>query len=210
MNALASAPAAATPAASCNGTVDEDHPTRPVDVNGINKLAAESYYELYHRVYGLRTARLRLTNTYGPRMDLGHPDKGVVGVLLRKALDGQTLPLFGGGTQRRDFNYVDDVVDALLRTGASPVVVGQVFNLGHSRPRSLLDFVSTLQRYLDCRWERVPFPEEQQVIDIGDYAGDFSRFQAATGWSPAIDLDEGLERTVAFFRRFAKPYLLGA
>lgn len=97
--------------------VDEDHPVVPVDVNGINKLAAEKYYSLYHDVHGLPTVSLRLTNTYGPRMELANDSKGFVGVFIRKALLGETIRIYGTGQQRRDFNYVSDVVDALLVAG---------------------------------------------------------------------------------------------
>jgi UDP-glucose 4-epimerase len=187
--------------------VDETHPTVPVDVNGIHKLAAELYYALYARVYGLRTVTLRLTNTYGPRMDLSSPDKGFVGIFLRQALTGGTLQIFGSGEQRRDFNYVDDVVEALLRAGTCSAASGGVYNLGHPHPRSLLDFVRLLQTLTACRYERVPFPEGQRAIDIGDYCGDFRKLLSVTGWSPQVDLEEGLHKTVQFFREHAEHYL---
>ena len=189
--------------------VDEAHPTVPVDLNGVHKVAAEMYYRLYFEVYGLRTVTVRLTNTYGPRMDLTNPDKGFVAVFLRRALGGQPLQLYGSGEQRRDFNYVDDVVDALLRVAACAAATGGVFNLGHPRPRTLLEFVRALQAITGCRYELVPFPEDQRAIDIGDYWGDFRKFQAATGWSPAVDLEDGLRRTVAFVRTHAEHYLGG-
>lgn len=187
--------------------VDEDHPCAPVDVNGINNLAAEMYYRLYFDVHGIRTVSLRLTNTYGPRMDLRSDDKGVVGVFLRDALRGKTLKLFGSGGQRRDFNYVDDVVDALLRAASLEGVTGKVFNLGHATPHSLLDLARRLQQLTGCAYECVPFPADQQSIDIGDYWGNYERFRSITGWEPRVDLDEGLARTVGFFRRYGKEYL---
>jgi nucleoside-diphosphate-sugar epimerase len=181
--------------------VDEDHPLVPVDVNGINKLAAELYYTLYWRVYGIRTVSLRLTNTYGPRMDLASREKGFVGVFIRQALDGQRIRVFGDGQQRRDFNYVDDAVEALLLAGADPATDGRVFNLGHERAYSLIEFVETLRRHVPFEWELVPFPAEAARIDIGDYYGDATRFRQATGWTPRVDLDEGLARTLAYWRR---------
>lgn len=181
--------------------VDEAHPLVPVDVNGINKLAAEMYYTLYHRVYGMRTVSLRLTNTYGPRMDLASPHKGFVGVFVRQALAGERIRVFGDGRQRRDFNYVDDVVRALLLAGADPATDGEVYNLGHDTPYSLLEFLETLRRHAAFEWELVPFPADAARIDIGDYYGDFSRFREATGWRPEVDLDEGLARTLAYHRR---------
>jgi len=181
--------------------VDERHPLNPVDVNGINKLAAEMYHTLYHRVYGMGTVSLRLTNTYGPRMDLETGRKGFVGVFLRKALDGEMIQVFGTGEQRRDFNYIDDVLDALLLAGEHSELAGGVYNLGHPRTYSLNEFVEALRRLCPFEYECVPFPDESEIIDIGDYSGDFGRFSDATGWQPEVDLDEGLRRSVEYFRQ---------
>lgn len=187
--------------------VREDHPCVPVDINGIHNLAAEMYYSLFHQVYEIPTVSLRLTNTYGPRQDLRSRDKGFVGVFLGRALRGEELELYGTGEQRRDFNYVDDVVDALLVAATSTEVLGGVFNLGGCRAYSLLEFAEILAGVTGCRYRCVPFPEAQQAIDIGDYWGDFSRFEAATAWRPRIGLRDGLERTVAFFRQHREEYL---
>lgn len=181
--------------------VDEEHPLKPVDVNGINKLAAEMYYSLYHRVHGMHTVSLRLTNTYGPRMDLASDVKGFMGIFLRKALRGETVQVYGDGRQRRDFNYVDDAVEALLLAGAREELSGAVFNLGHPEPASLLDVLEALHRHCDFQHELIPFPPAAAAIDIGDYFGDFRRFQRATGWEPRLRLAEGVERSVAFYRR---------
>ena len=180
--------------------VDEKHPLEPVDVNGINKLAAEMYYTLYHRVYGIPTVSLRLTNTYGPRMELRNDKKGFAGIFIRKALERETIRIFGSGEQRRDFNYVDDVVEALLLAGVDPELDGDVFNLGHPTPRSLLEFVQALGQVTPVEYDLVPFPAEAGAIDIGDYYGDFQRFHKASGWSPRVDLEEGLARTVEYYR----------
>jgi nucleoside-diphosphate-sugar epimerase len=180
--------------------VDERHPLVPVDVNGINNLAAEMYYSLYHTVYGLPTVSLRLTNTYGPRMELDNGRKGFVGIFIGRALRGQSIEIYGSGEQLRDYNYVDDVVEALLIAGRDEQVNGQVFNLGHPEPRSLLEFVETLQGLLDFGYEKVPFPPAAAAIDIGDYYGDASKFREATGWAPVVGLEDGLARTVDYYR----------
>jgi UDP-glucose 4-epimerase len=146
-------------------------------------------------------------NTYGPRMDLRSREKGVVGVLLRHALTGNPLQLFGTGQQRRDFNYVTDVVDALLLAGSRSDLDGGCFNLGHPQPHSLLELVHVLQRLIGCRYECVPFPADQRAIDIGDYFGDFGRFQALTGWFPQVDLEDGMAETIRFVRQHADRYL---
>jgi nucleoside-diphosphate-sugar epimerase len=186
--------------------VTEDHPTIPIDVNGINKLAAEYYHLLYHAAYGVRSTVLRLTNTFGPRQHLRGNRQGFASVLLRQALRGETISLFGGGRQVRDFNYVDDVVQAMLLAAATPACHGGVFNLGSKNAYSLVQFVEVLRKFCTFKVESVPFPDDKKIIDIGDYYGDFSRFRQATGWSPQVDLEEGLERTIAFYREHKEAY----
>jgi UDP-glucose 4-epimerase len=186
--------------------VGEDHPTLPIDVNGINKLAAEYYHLLYDRTYGLRSVVLRLTNTYGPRQQIRNNRQGFIGIFIRQALKGEKIRIFGTGQQVRDFNYVDDVVDALLRAALTDACGGHVFNLGAPRHYSLLEFVKILQRLCRVDCEVVPFPKERGVIDIGDYYGDYSRFSGLTGWAPQVDLPEGMERTVEFYREHRDVY----
>ncbi|MBL8728056.1 MAG: NAD-dependent epimerase/dehydratase family protein [Planctomycetes bacterium] len=187
--------------------VHEDDPVDPVDTNGIHKLAGEYYHILYHRTYDVRSVVLRLTNTYGPRQQLRNERQGVTSVLLFQALRGQRVRLFGDGTQRRDFNHVDDVVDALLLAATTPACYGQVLNLGAERPHSLNEFVAALSRHCRFEVEHVPFPDDRKLIDIGDYYGDWSRLRAATGWRPRLDLDAGMRQTVEFFRSHADVYL---
>ena len=186
--------------------MDEKHPIVPVDVNGINKLAAENYYTLYARVYGMKCVSLRLTNTYGPNQHLRGDKQGFVGIFLRMAIDGQTIRIFGDGRQLRDFNYVDDVVDAFLLATDHDSVYGNVYNLGAPERLSLLEFVKLLKKYCDFEYVLIPFPPEHKVIDIGDYYGDFSLFHQETGWMPGICLEEGLRRTVEYFRPRARLY----
>lgn len=188
--------------------VTEDHPTLPIDVNGINKLAAEYYHLLYHRTYGLRSVVLRLTNTYGPRQQIRNNRQGFIGILIRQALRGEIIKVFGTGRQIRDFNYVDDVVDALLQAAANEACYGSVLNLGAPAHYSLLDFVAILERLCGARYEIVPFPDDKKIIDIGDFFADYTRFRSITGWTPKVDLDEGVERTIDFYRRHGEAYWL--
>jgi UDP-glucose 4-epimerase len=186
--------------------VTEDHPVAPVDVNGINKLAAEYYHLLYHRTYGLRSAVLRLTNTYGPRQQIRSDRQGFLGIFIRQALRRETIRLYGSGTQVRDLTYIDDVVDALLAAGVSAGCYGRVLNLGSPRPYSLLELVDVLSGLCPLAYEIVPFPVDRRLIDIGDYYGDYSRFAALTGWQPRVELADGLERSVAFYHQYPEIY----
>ncbi|MDP7039250.1 MAG: NAD-dependent epimerase/dehydratase family protein [Myxococcota bacterium] len=186
--------------------VDEKHPKVPVDINGINKLAAESYYYLYAQVHGLKTISLRLTNTYGPRMDLRSGRKGFLNTFLARVLRGEKIQLFGDGEQKRDLNYVDDVVDALLSAAQGEDLKGQAYNLAHPTPYSLKEIVEHLQQCADFEVEYIPFPEEKKAIDIGDYYGDAGLFQQRCGWQPKVDLEAGLNKTIDFFRAHTDLY----
>lgn len=188
--------------------VREDHPVLPVDVNGINKLAAEYYHLLYDRVYGVKSTVLRLTNTYGPRLQIQNDRQGFIGVFLKRCLNGHEIQIFGDGKQIRDFNYVDDVVDALLLAAHNEACFGHVFNLGSVQDRySLMDFVETLAELAEISYKVVPFPSDKKLIDIGDYYGDYSAFSRLTGWQPRVLLREGLSRTLAFYKTHRANYL---
>lgn len=180
--------------------VDEKHPTAPVDVNGINKLAAEMYYTLYYQVHGIKSVSLRLTNSYGPRQHVSGNKQGFAGIFLRKAISGERIQIFGDGRQRRDFNYIDDVVDAFIAATVEPRLYGGAFNLGADAYYSLLDFVTLLQQLCAFEFELIPFPPEHKAIDIGDYYSDYGLFHRLTGWRPRVDLEPGLRATVDYFK----------
>ncbi len=189
--------------------VDESHPLNPTDVNGINKISGESYHLLYQKVYGIRTVSLRLTNTYGPRQLVKHNRQGFVGWFVRQAVEGRRITIYGDGTQRRDFTYVDDVVDALLLAGLSEEAEGEAINLGAEPPYSLLEFTKLL---LECAgrgddYELVPFPDARKVIDIGDYYADYSKARRILGWNPNTNLRTGLMKTVEYYKKFLTEYL---
>jgi len=188
--------------------VDETHLLHPTDVNGINKISGESYHLVYHSVYGIRTCSLRLTNTYGPRQLIKHNRQGFIGWFIRQAVRGEEIQVFGDGQQRRDFDYVDDTVDAFLRAGAMEKADGQVFNLGGAAPVSLLDLVKMLLEIAGHgSYRLVPFPPDRKKIDIGDFYADASRIRNALGWQPRVPLREGLARTIEYYRRHAEQYL---
>ena len=188
--------------------VDEKHPLHPTDVNGINKISGEMYHLVYHSVYGLRASSLRLTNTYGPRQLIRHNRQGFIGWFVRKALLGEEIQLFGDGQQKRDFNHVDDVVDAFLLAGASALADGRVFNLGASPPSSLLELVKVLVELSGKgSYRLVPFPEDRKRIDIGDFYADTSLVRATLGFEPKVALREGLASTLDFYRAHQEHYL---
>jgi UDP-glucose 4-epimerase len=187
--------------------LDEHHPLEAIDVNGINKAAAESATLLYHRVYGLPTCSLRLTNTYGPRMQMRHPRQGFVSWFVRLAVEGREIELFGGGESLRDFNEVGDVVEAFLQCGTADAAVGEVFNLGHLEPVTVRQFAELLIEVAGggSLTDR-PFPPDRAPIDIGSVYADFRKIREGLGWEPRVGLREGLTRMVEYYRRHREHY----
>lgn len=188
--------------------VNEEHPIRPVDVNGINKLSGEWYHILYNNVYGIRSCALRLTNTYGPGMRIKDARQTFLGIWIRFLLEGKSIPIFGDGYQLRDFNYVDDCVNALLIVGTSDFANGKVYNLGSKEVISLKDLADKIINLgFDGETELVNFPEDRKAIDIGDYYSDFSLISQELGWTPEVNLHDGLKKTVEYYFKHATHYL---
>jgi len=185
--------------------VDEAHPLSPPDVNGINKLAAEQYHQLYTKVYGVRTVSLRLTNTYGPRQLIKNARQGFIG--WNRAVTGETIQLFGTGEQVRDFTYVDDVVEAMRFVALNEAAYGDVFNLAGEKA-SLKDVAEMLIQFSGKgNVAIVPFPEERKKIDIGDFYGTSRKLEERVGWTPKVGLKEGLNRMVAYYMQYKDEYL---
>jgi UDP-glucose 4-epimerase len=187
--------------------VDERHPLRPVDVNGINKLAGESFHLLYSRVHGIAATALRLTNTIGPRMRVRDARQTFVGVWIRRLVEGEPFEVWGGD-QWRDFTYVDDAVDAFLLAAARPEAVGEIFNLG-GPPRVTLARLAEMLVELNGGGSFVvrAFPADRRKIDIGDYYADDRRIRRRLGWRPRVDLRTALARTLDYYRKELRHYV---
>jgi UDP-glucose 4-epimerase len=187
--------------------VDEQHILRPVDVNGVNKMAGEAYHNLYYDVYGMRSCALRLTNTYGPRMRIKDARQTFVGVWLRAVLEKREFEVWGG-EQLRDFTYVDDAVDAFLRAALTPEMAGKACNIGGHGPVSLLSLAEALVAANGGgSFAKREFPAERKRIDIGDYYASDAMFRRITGWAPQVDLRAGLADSLDFFRQHLAHYL---
>ena len=187
--------------------VDEKHPLHPTDVNGVNKMAGEWYHMLYHNVYSLRVTSLRLTNTYGPRMRVKDARQTFLGIWLRRIVDGEPIEVWGDGTQLRDFNYVDDVVEAMLLCAADARSDGRIYNLGSPESITLADLARQLVEINGGgEFRLVPFPPDRKRIDIGDYVADYSLIRRELGWAPRTGLREGLACSLEYFRMHRRHY----
>lgn len=187
--------------------VKETHPIRPADINGIHKSAGESYHILYHKVYGLKTCSLRLTNTIGPRMRIKDARQTFVGIWIRSLLENKPFEVWEGH-QLRDFNDVEDVIDALILCALSDQADGQVFNLGATPPVTLKNLAEQMVSINGGgEFKICNYPESRVKIDIGDYYGSFDRIRDLLGWQPRIPLETTLRRSLDFFRENLSYYL---
>jgi nucleoside-diphosphate-sugar epimerase len=188
--------------------VDEKHPLHPVDVNGINKIAGEQYHILYQEVYGIASSVLRLTNTYGPRMRIKDARQTFLGVWIRNLLEGKPIQVFGDGKQRRDYNYVEDVLDGLVIAATQENAIGKVYNLGAPTPLSLEETAKIMCQEIEgSNYQLVAFPEDRKAIDVGDFVCDYSAFRNEFEWKPEVNFEEGIHRSLAYFRKESEHYI---
>ena len=180
---------------------------KPVDVNGVNKMAGEWFHMVYHGAYGIRCSSLRLINTYGPRQLVKHARQGFVGWFIKQAIEGEEIQVFGDGQQVRGFNYVDDVVDALMIAAVHDKAQGDYFNLGGERAVALEEFVKLLLKAAGHGSYRiVPFPGDKKAIDVGSVYSSAAKFNFATGWRGRVPIEEGLVRTVEYYKQHRQHY----
>lgn len=188
--------------------ITEEHPTDPVDVNGVNKLAVEKYYLLYHRLYDMNTCVIRINNTYGERADMRHGDYGIVNWFLRKAMLGEQIVINGDGSQTRDYNYIQDVVDAMLLAAQKPAAIGQLFFLGSNLETKFIDMCNLILEVVgsSMKIQTQPWPADRKAIEIGNFMVNPEKIHRMLGWWPKTSLLEGLEKTHAFYKERQEEY----
>ncbi len=187
--------------------VDENHPTLPTDVYGINKLAAEKYLLLYAKVYGFRAVSLRLNNVFGPRCQMRHCFYGILNWFIRNAMENKPITVYGDGLQTRDYVYVEDVVRAFLAAAVAPACDGNLYMIGSGVETRFLDMVQAVIKAVgQGHYIHVPFPPERESIDIRKFAITYRRMAQDAGWQPQVGLHEGVEKTVQFYRQRQSEY----
>lgn len=178
--------------------VHEEQVTRPTSIYGLHKQVSEGYHRLYHQLHGLPTTCLRITNPYGARQD--RPDRafGVVGNFLSAAQAGQTLQLWGGGTQLRDYVYIDDVINLVIACVTDDRAVGRIYNAGSGVATSLASLAATILKLVGRgRVETPDWPELERGVETGDFVADISAATHELQWRPQFTLEQGLRRTLS-------------
>jgi len=186
--------------------VDEKHPLKPVDINGVHKTTVEEYHRLFDELYKLRYTSLRLTNIYGPRHQMHYDGQGFLNWFIRQALSGQDICVFGDGKQERDFLYVDDVVDALLLVAPDERCEGEIFNLVSGIPISVAEAAEAVSDLTGTKWHCIPYPPDRSLVEPGNIRLDGSCLQELLKWKPACDFQDSLEETIFFYRQHGRRY----
>ena len=186
--------------------VDENHPLRPMDINGVHKTAVEEYHRIFHELNRLRYTSLRLTNIFGPRHQMHHDGQGFLNWFIRQGLTGQEICVFGDGRQERDFLYVEDAVDALLLAALDERCEGEVFNLVSGVSISVAQAAEAVCSLTGTSWRSVPYPPDRNSVEPGNLRMDGTRLQETLGWKPGSDFHRSLEETISFYRRHGHRY----
>ncbi len=181
----------------------EEMPTNPLSPYALQKLVGEQYLALFTRLYGLDTVTVRYFNVFGPRQDPSSPYSGVISLFISALVDGRRPIIYGDGEQTRDFTYVANVVDGVLRACHAPGIAGQVMNVATGGRISLNQLLSALCELLGVT--STAEYRDPRAGDVRDSQADIGRAKRLVGYTPIVDLRDGLERTLAWYRSTAQP-----
>jgi nucleoside-diphosphate-sugar epimerase len=176
----------------------ETMPTAPLSPYALQKLVGEQYCQLFTRLYGLQTVTVRYFNVFGPRQDPSSPYSGVISLFISALCDARRPTIYGDGEQTRDFTYVANVVDGVLRACQAAQATGEVVNVATGRRISLNELFRTIRRLIGTEVE--PIYAAPRAGDVRDSQADISKARRLLGYEPSVDLEEGLEKTVGWYK----------
>ncbi|MDQ7815414.1 MAG: GDP-mannose 4,6-dehydratase [Melioribacteraceae bacterium] len=188
--------------------VTENCDTNPLSLYGIHKLTSEKYLLMYYKDFGIPSTILRITNPYGPRQQIKHSKYSLVGWFIRQAMENKVIKIYGEGRQLRDYIFIDDIIEAMLRVGASADAVGEVLNVGSGISTKFADMVKLV---LECvksgDMEFISWPKDYEKVETGDIAVDISKLQKVTLWKPDHSLEDGINLTYQYYKKNIHHYI---
>jgi nucleoside-diphosphate-sugar epimerase len=190
-----------------NNPVSEDHPLKPLTPYALNKTAAENLYLYYHRVFGIPVVLFRIANPYGPRCQMQHSKYAIINWFIRNAMEDKEIVIFGDGDQIRDYIYVDDLADAFILASVNDEITGDVFNVGSGTGTEFKEMVRlVVDRVGKGSIKHVPWPSNYLNVETGDYITDINKIKQILNWKPEVDLEEGINKTYNYYKKFKKYY----
>jgi len=186
--------------------VDEETPRLPLDIYSVHKDAAERLHFIYASIFALKVTSLRINNVFGPRHQMQHPRYGVLNWFIRLALENKEISIFGQGDQIRDYSFVDDITRAFLLVGEKKESEGEAYNVGSGNPIKFNEMAEKVIKLAGGgKLKTVPWPDGYKKIEVGDYRVNTSKLKAL-GWRPEVSFEEGLEKTIEFYRKYRGRY----
>ncbi|HEY3249783.1 MAG TPA: GDP-mannose 4,6-dehydratase [Ignavibacteria bacterium] len=187
--------------------VEESHAINPIGIYAITNFAAERIVLTYHNLHKIKSLCLRITNTYGPRHQMIHDEYGVFNWFIRKAMDNGIIPIFGDGRILRDYLYIDDLVESMIKIALKDDAYGEVYNVGSGIPISFIDLAKKIVRIAGRgEVDYAEFTSERKALEPGDYFADISRIKKTIDWKPKVSLEEGIEKTIKYYSKFKQHY----
>ncbi len=189
--------------------ITEEHPTNPLSLYGIHKLTAEKYCYFYYKNHNLKTTVLRITNPYGKRQQIKHSKYSIPGWFMRLAMEGKTISIFGKGTQKRDYIYIDDLVDAFLYAGISEKTNGQIYNCGSGKSIEFRKMVENIVKLVgNGKVEYIPWPDNYEKDETADkIETSIKKIYKDTGWKPKTELKNGLKEMFNYYKNNKDKYI---
>jgi nucleoside-diphosphate-sugar epimerase len=181
----------------------EDMPTNPLSPYALQKLVAEQYAQMFTRLYGFETVTIRYFNVFGPRQDPGSPYSGVISLFASALLEGRQPTIYGDGEQTRDFTYVANVVDGVLRAVEAPAAAGEVINVATGGRISLNELLRVMNRILGTNLQAIF--QEPRTGDVRDSQADITKAKKLLGYASVVSLEEGLKKTLDWCRTAGAP-----
>ena len=187
--------------------VDEKHPMNPKGVYAITNLCAENLVMVYDEIHKIRAIALRITNTYGPRHQMMHDEYGVLNWFIRQAIDSEVFPIFGSGKILRDFLFIEDLIEVILLAGLNQNAYGEIFNVGTGKPTNFIELAKIIVKIAKTgKIKFTEFSQERKEIEPGDYYADISKICSTVGWKPRVDLENGIQKTIDYYRSYKRYY----
>jgi UDP-glucose 4-epimerase len=186
---------------------EADYP-KPLSLYGVHKLLSENYLHLYYREFKIPFIIMRITNPYGPRQQVKHSKYSLVGWFIRMAMNGETIRIFGEGTQLRDYIYSDDIIEGFFRIGSCENAIGKIVNIGSGEGTAFRDMVATVLKVVKKgSMEMVPWPANYENLETGDAIADISLIRELTGFTPRFSLQEGTALTFEYYQKHLRNYI---
>jgi len=187
--------------------VSEDHNMNPLSIYGINKLTAEKYYNLYYEQYGIKNICFRITNPYGPRAQVKKPSYCILNWFIRQVMENKNITIFGDGSQKRDYIFIDDLAEAMVGAALNENIYGNNYNLGFG---SSIKLVKAAQLIVDTYGQGdvifVEWPKNWKNIESGSFEVNVDKIKNDLDWFPRFNINDGILQTIEYYKKYHQYY----